>query len=60
MEKNMLTTTMVCIYICIYIGFGFRIQGLEGTGKTTATTIMGYIGTVIVIHSFMPTVANQR
>ena len=33
---------------------GFRVQGLEGMEKKMETTIMGYIGTTVMVDSFIP------
>ena len=33
---------------------GFRVWGLEGMEKKLETTRMGYMGTTVRIHSFIP------
>ena len=40
--------------LCRVQGLGFRVSGLEGVEKKMETTVMGYVGTTIRIHSFFP------
>ena len=35
-------------------GSFYRVWGLEGTEKKMETTVMGYIGATVRIHSFIP------
>ena len=39
---------------------GLWLAGNEGMGKKMETPTMGYIGTTIRIHSFIPSYNNQR
>ena len=39
---------------------GSRVWGVEGMEKTMETTMMGYIGTTVRIHSFIPSQPKVR